>query len=297
MKRILKKTLFIFMSILLAQNYHAQAYGGPAAKIAAETVKIAAEAVKATPAAVGFIGRCSQTIKEATINYVIKPTWRITKAATLAAAGYGYSQYENGKIVFKDGVLKIPTATPPAEPTQGLWGNIFNWNWRTNTPRVGVGDAGKKIIEEERFFPRLSTMWNVAVDWTTNNFIADYLVKSSPGKWVAANPDKSKVIAAWFVAGFIYEDYYKQRQLEKLNTMMNKGIQDGTAGTTTYGTTWQDCQAILAASGAYPATTPANARAYIDRINHGELTIEQNPWVAAAFYLHPYTIYKKMTRK
>ena len=296
MKQISKRTLFIFMSMLLAQSCNVQA-AAAATSAAVEGLKAAVplmkEALKAnTTAAPGFFRTCSQKVGAAAMTHIVRPAFVLTRGLVVTTAG-ALGLYGGGKLLLEKGIVPlstpapapIPVLTPKVEAPQGPWGRLFNNGW-------GIPDAPKVIAADvTKEAGKKASSWIPSIP-----SIKEILSKVPGASTIAEYPTASKNAAAWLVAGFIYEGYCKQRQLEKLNTMMNKGIQDGNAGTTTYGTTWTECQAILAASGGYPQQTTVNARQYIDRINHGELTIKQNPWIAAAFYLHPYAIYKKMSR-
>ncbi len=302
MKRISKRILFIFMSMLLAQNCHLQAsttVAVAAGKAAVDALKATAplieEAAKAAaPVATGFFKKCGQKVGAATMKHVIRPAFVLGRAIALTT-GTGLGLYKGGELLVEKidlSEINSPQLHLPPVNTQGLFDGLFR-NW----PNGSTPDVGTEVVKK-------ADSWG---SWLSRNTGLDYgidCIKSTPGylknsslgKLATEHPTLSTMAAAWLVAGFVYEGYYKQRQLERLNTLMNKGIWDGSKQTTTHGTSWAECQAILTATGQYPNTTPDNARVYIDRINNGDLSIKQNTWVAALFCLHPYSVYKKMTR-
>jgi hypothetical protein len=130
--------------------------------------------------------------------------------------------------------------------------------------------------------------------------------KSNASEWVTEkktiiikpikdHPKIAAGLATWIVAGIIYEKYYKERAKDHLNRKMNVGWDEFAAGRPTQ--TWTDCQNILRANGYTIAQlTKAQVDDYINRINNGSLSIPEHRLLWWLFLLHPYSVYKKMSR-
>jgi|GEM_PF-4549224 len=130
--------------------------------------------------------------------------------------------------------------------------------------------------------------------------------KSNASEWVTEkktiiikpikdHPKIAAGLATWVVAGFVYEKYYKEHKKAALIVKMTRGMSDGANNSTIHGTTWRECQTLLQ-NNNYPTATIANAKDYIDRINNGSLSIPEHRLLWWLFLLHPYSVYKKMSR-
>ena len=258
MKRISKRILFIFMSILLAQSCHVQASAAAAVgKIALDAAKAATpiieEATKAAaPIATGFFRTCGQKMGAAAMTHIVRPAFVLTRGLAVATLG-AVGLYGGGKVLLeKGGAVPAPAAAAPkvAEASQGIFGNLLNgWDWKANTPKAV--DAGKKVAEKAQD-------WG---PWIASITGLNYMKSTRLGKLAIANPKWTKVILAYAAAGYAYIHIVKRIQLNNKYRTFLTGIQ-AAQNNQTGNQTWVNCQAELRAAG-FPHATPIDAVNYI----------------------------------
>ncbi len=290
MKRIFKRTLFIFMSILLTQSYNIQAAAaaaGVAGRTATDAIgaalplmKTAAkEALNANaPAAAGFLRRCSQKLGAATMTYFFRPIIVLTKTTVIGTAAV-LGLYGGGKLLLEKGVAipvpaPAPVVTPKVEAPQRSIGNLLNnWNWGTNTPKVIAVDAGKKVAEQAQD-------WG---PWIASITGLNYMKSTRLGKLAIANPKISKVLLAYTAAGYAYIHIVKRLQLNNQYKKFLTGIQaaqNGQVGDQS----WLDCQAELTTKGFGQAPTILHALNYLKDLKASDINNGWAEW--AVFPLH-----------
>ena len=296
MKQIFKRTLFIFMSILMAQSCHVQA----SATAAAAAAKVAVDALKATtpligeaakasvPVAASLLRRCCQKVGTAAVTHIIKPAYilgRTTAVATAASAtgycGYLYAE-KHGKIpTFAPSNTPTPTtpkltpSTPPASSGSGFSDGLKWW-----APKIIDTEAGKKITEKAQD-------WG---PWISSIVGLDYMKSTSLGKLAIAHPKISKGILAYTAAGYAYIHIVKRIQLNAIHKKFFAGI-DAIQNNRPTDPTWIECQTILRTSGrGYPAQpTAQNALDYMKDLKASDI---DNEWLDRAFGAH--VLYSKV---
>ena len=261
MKQIFKRTLFIFMSILLAQSYNIQAAAaaaGVAGRTAADAIgaalplmKTAAkEALNANaPKAVGFFRTCGQKMGAAAMTYFFRPIFVLTKTTVIGTATV-LGLYGGGKLLLEKGAVPVaapalvPVPTPKvAEATQGIYERLINnWNWGANTPKVIAANAGKKVAEKASSsgYPAFAIAG------------LDYMKSTWPVKKAMEYPTVSKSLLAYAAAGYVYLRVIKRLQLNNHYKKLLTGLHAAQNNRPT-DASWTECLTILRNSGrGYP---------------------------------------------
>lgn len=261
MKRIFKRTLFIFMSILLTQSCDVQVSA-------------------AAPVATGFFRTCGRKVGTSAMTHIFRPAFVLTRGLVVATAG-AFGLYTGGELLLEKAALPIAVPAPAAaapkvtEVIQGFFGELFNnWNLKANAPQVIAPGAGKEVAKK-------TVCW---CSWISSMIRLDYMKNTWLGKLVIAHPKRAKLVLAYTAAGYAYIYIVKRIQLNTIHKKFFIGI-DAAQNTRPNDPTWIECQNILRNSGrGYQANpTVQNAFDYINSLSSSDI---DNGFVDWAFVAH-----------